>query len=239
MRKSSFLLVLLAAGIIAYGQKTVNDPNAETRNVSGFHAIEVSGGIDLMLSQGNEAVAVSAANTEYRDKIMTKVENGVLKIWFEYKKENGLRIDWGNRKLKAYVSFRNLDRLEASGGSDVDVDGTITVSKLDMGISGGSDFHGKVDVSNLKIDASGGSDVSISGKSQNITLVVSGGSDFNGYDLSADVANVQASGGSDVEITVNRELSASASGGSDVTYKGSGSIRDVKTSGSNIKKVGK
>ena len=239
MRKISFLLSLLVAGIIASGQKTVNDPNAETRNLTGFHAIEVSGGIDLILSQGNEAVVVSAANKEYRDKIMTRVENGVLKIWFEYKKENGLRIDWGNRKLKAYVSYKNLDRLEASGGSDIDVDGTIAVSKLDMEISGGSDFDGKVEITTLKLHASGGSDVSISGKAQNITLDVSGGSDFNGYDLSADIANVEASGGSDVEITVNRELSAHASGGSDVTYKGSGSVRDVKTTGSNIRKVGK
>ena len=237
MKKLFGLCAFLAFAVISIAQKTVNDPNAEKRNVSGFHAIEVSGGIDLYLSQGNEAVAVSAAKTEYRVKIMTKVENGVLKIWYEWK--NGLKVDWGNRKMKAYVSFKNLDRLEASGGSDVDVDGSINVSKLDMEISGGSDFSGKVDIGEMKVGASGGSDVSISGKTTRLRIDASGGSDFSGYELSADVCDVEASGGSDVHITVNKELSANASGGSDVFYKGNGLIRDIKTSSSNIKKVSK
>lgn len=238
MKKLVSLLILAFSFSAVIAQKTVNDPNAEKRNVSGYQAIEVSGGIDLYLSQGNEAVAVSASSTEHRDRIMTKVENGVLKIWYEWK-SNNIRIDWGNRKLKAYVSFKDLDRLEASGGSDVEVDGAIKVSKLDLDISGGSDFSGRVELNELKVQASGGSDVSMSGKTGRLVIDASGGSDFSGYELSADICNVEASGGSDVHVTVNKELSANASGGSDVFYKGSGLIRDIKTSGSSIKKVSK
>jgi len=237
MKKIISLLVLSAIITGASAQKTISDANAQKRNVSGFHAIEISGGIDLYLSQGDEAVAISASKDEYRDKIITEVKNGVLKIWFDWK--SNLRIDWSNRKLKAYVSFKNLDGLEASGGSDVIVDGTIKTTKLDMEISGGSDFKGKVESDDLKINASGGSDVNISGKSAKLTIDASGGSDFSGYDFAADICNVEASGGSDVHVTVNKELTANASGGSDVYYKGSGMIRDLKTGGGSIKKVGK
>ena len=104
---------------------------------------------------------------------------------------------------------------------------------------GGSDFDGKIESDELKIQASGGSDVSISGKAARLTIDASGGSDFKGYDLVSDICNVEASGGSNVHVTVNKELSANASGGSDVFYKGSGLIRDIKTSGSSIKKVSK
>src|SRR5262245_26423656 len=117
MKKIFSLLVVLGLIVTASAQKTVNDANAEKRNVSGFHAIEVSGGIDLYLSQGEEAVAVSAAKIEYRDKIITEVVNGVLKIRFDWK--SNFKIDWGNHKLKAYVSVKNLDALHASGGSDI------------------------------------------------------------------------------------------------------------------------
>ena len=237
MKKILSLLVLTAVITTVSAQKTINDANAQKRNASGFHAIEVSGGIDLYLSQGDESVAVSASKDEYRDKIITEVKNGVLKIWFDWK--SNLKIDWSNRKLKAYVSFKNLDGLEASGGSDVIVDGTIKAPKLDMEISGGSDFKGKVESDDLKINASGGSDVNISGKSAKLTIDASGGSDFSGYDFAADICNVEASGGSDVHVTVNKELTANASGGSDVYYKGSGMIRDLKTGGGSIKKVGK
>ncbi len=235
MKKIPILLFAVSLMIAVSAQKTLTDANAEKRNVTGFHAIEVSGGIDLYLSQGSEAVAVSASKPEYRDRIKTEVKNGVLKIWYEW--NTNFRVDWGNRKLKAYVSFKELDALRGSGGSDIDVDGTIKVSKLDLRISGGSDFSGKVELSELKVEASGGSDVSISGKTGRLNIDASGGSDFSGYELSADICNVEASGGSDVHVTVNKELSASASGGSDVFYKGSGLIRDIKTSSSNIKKV--
>jgi len=237
MKKLFSLLVLTGVIVTASAQRTINDANAQKRNVSGFHAIEVSGGIDLYLSQGDEAVAVSASKDEYRDKIITEVKDGVLKIWFEWK--GNLRIDWGNRKLKAYVSIKNLDGLEASGGSDVLVDGAIKTTKLNMKISGGSDFKGKIESDELKINASGGSEVTVSGKAAKLTIDASGGSDFSGYDFASDICNVEASGGSDVHVTVNKELSANATGGSDIFYKGTGLIRDLKTGGGNIKKVSK
>jgi len=235
MKKIISLLLLAGIFISVSAQKTINDANAVKRNVTGFHAIEVSGGIDLYLSQGNETVVVSASSSEHRDRIRTIVEDGVLKIWYENR--NGLHFDWGSYKLRAYVSVKDLDRLQASGGSDVSTDGVIKMDHLKLRISGGSDFDGKVEVNELNAEASGGSDVSISGKAQRLVIDVSGGSDFKGFELSTDFCNVEASGGSDVYITVNKELSASASGGSDVHYKGNGLIRDLKTSGSSIKKV--
>jgi hypothetical protein len=237
MKKLLVIFAVIGFNNFSNAQHIVNDANAEKRNVSGFHGVDVSGGIDLYISQGQEAVAVSASETKFRDKIKTEVKNGVLKIWYE--SNSNIHIDWSNRKMKAYVSFKNLDMLEASGGSDVKVEGSIAVSKLSLDISGGSDFEGKVNIDDLKVDASGGSDVHISGTAKNINIDASGGSDFKGYELITDNCTVDASGGSDVYITVNKELNAESSGGSDIYYKGNGSIRNLKTSSSNIKKVSK
>src|SRR5947207_7699774 len=235
MRKILVSVLLAGFSIVAIAQKTINDPNAEKRNVSNFHGVEISGGIDLYLSQGEEAVAVSASEAKFRDKIRTEVKNGVLKIWYET--NSNLHLDWGNRKLKAYVSFKNLDVLDASGGSDIKVEGSIDVSKLLMTVSGGSDFDGKVNISDFKVDASGGSDVDISGTAKTINIDARGGSDFKGYELITDNCTVDASGGSDVYITVNKELNAESSGGSDIYYKGNGLIKNLKSGSSSIKKV--
>jgi hypothetical protein len=236
MKKVLSLLLLAASFSATMAQKTINDPNAEKRNVSGYSGISVSGGIDLYLSQGNESVAVSASETKYRDHIKTEVKNGVLTIWYDNKNGNN---NGGNKKLKAYVSFKTLDKLTASGGSDIDVDGTIKTSKLKLDISGGSDFEGKVQATDMDIEASGGSDVDISGSVKNLTLNASGGSDFSGFGLVTDMCDLEASGGSDVEITVNKELKANASGSSDISYKGSGVVKEMKSSGSSsIKKSG-
>jgi Putative auto-transporter adhesin, head GIN domain len=237
MRKLFVLVGLLAFNVFSYAQQIINDPNTEKRNVTGFHSIDVSGGIDLYLSQGQEAVAVSAAEPKFREKIKTEVKNGVLKIWYEY--NSNMRLDWSNRKLKAYVSFKELDMLKGSGGSDIKVAGTLNVPDLSLDISGGSDFEGKVNLNELRVDASGGSDVDISGTAKNLHIDASGGSDFKGYELVTDNCTVDASGGSDVYITVNKELTAESSGGSDIHYKGNGMIKNVKSSNSSIKKVGK
>src|ERR1044072_7757359 len=142
MKKISITILAAFFAIAAIGQKTINDPNVQKRQVSSFTGIEVGGGIDLYLSQGEEAVAVSAAEVKYRDKIITEVKNGVLHIWYDA--QSNFQGNWGGRKLKAYVSFKNLDQLEGSGGSDIKVEGTISVSKLSLHVSGGSDFDGKV-----------------------------------------------------------------------------------------------
>ncbi len=237
--KKVLLIVIAAAFCAALNAQKINDANAEKRTASGYHAVEVSGGIDLYLSEGEESVAVSASETKFRDRIKTEVKNGVLKIWYDYKNPN-VQIEWGNRKMKAYVSYKTLDKVGGSGGSDILVYGTIKSPSLNIDVSGGSDFEGKIEVTDLKIDASGGSDVNISGTVKKADIDASGGSDFKGYELAADICNLQASCGSDVYITINKELTADASGGSDVHYKGAGLIRDVKSSGSSsVKKVSK
>lgn len=236
MKKLILLSIVVLGALASQAQKTVYDANAQVRTARGFHAIQVSGGIDLYLTQGEEAIAVSARDLEDRDRIKTVVENGVLKIWYDWKAGMGF-LKGVNRQLKAYVSYKTLDRLSASGGSDVEVDGTISATKFSLEASGGSDFKGKINAGELTVNASGGSDISIGGKAGKLTADASGGSDVNGYDLVAETATVGASGGSDVELSVTRQLTANASGGSDVRYKGSvTNVTANKSGGSNVRK---
>jgi Putative auto-transporter adhesin, head GIN domain len=233
--KKYFLLPLFGLlSLAALGQKTIHDANAEVRKVGSFHAISVSGGIDLYLAEGDEAVAVSGRDAETTSKIETVVENGVLKISFDWK-EN-IRFT-GQKHLKAYVSFKKIDKLSASGGSDVMLDGNIKSKDFTLSISGGSDFKGSVDVDNLKVEQSGGSDIDIKGRADEVKIDASGGSDFDGYGLTTNNCKVDVSGGSDVNITVNNELRAQASGASDVNMRGPGKIVEKRASGaSDIRK---
>jgi hypothetical protein len=234
IKKHILLLAVFAAtGLMSFAQagKVINDKNAEKRSVKGFHAIDISSGIDLYLSQGgDEAVAVSASDPSYRDKIRTEVENGTLKIFLD---KNGDHWGWGDHKLKAYVSFKDLDALRASGGSDIYAEDGIRGGKLVIELSGGSDMRAKADISgSLTLTQTGGSDSYISGTVSSLTVHASGGSDMHGYDLATQVCNVVVSGGSDVHILVNKELNVNASGGSDVFYKGTAVVKELNSSGS-------
>jgi len=222
-------LVVCVSSVVTFSQtKEINDPNAEVRSVNGFHAIKVSDAIDLYLSQSNsEVVAVSAARAEDRQRIKAEVENGVLKIWFD----NPSKWTRGDKKLRAYISFKSLDKLTASGASDVRVTGIIKTNELNIIMSGASDFEGAIEVNSLTIDLNGASDMSVTGSATNLKVEASGASEFKGYDMQTDNCSAKASGASDIKVTVNKELSAQASGASGVYYKGSGVIRDLKSNG--------
>jgi hypothetical protein len=138
MKKLFSIVCLLGLAAFANAQKIINDPNVEARKVGSFEGVSVSGGIDLFISYGDEAIAVSADKPEYRDRIKTEIENGILKIWYDSK--SGINISFtDDRKLKAYVAYNTLKSLSGSGGSDITVDGTIKTSELKLTISGGSD----------------------------------------------------------------------------------------------------
>jgi hypothetical protein len=227
MKKIIFASLAILSLMAGYAQSG-GDKNLQPRKVSGFQGIQVSGGIDLYLSSGPESVAVGASSTEIRDHIITEVVNGNLRIHLEQNYHTYLQ----NPKMKAYVSISNLKNLDASGGSDVYIQNQINGTDIEIRLSGGSDLKGKLNANHLVINQSGGSDVNISGNVKNLEVDASGGSDLDGYDLVTDYANVHASGGCDSHLTVNKELRIVASGGSDVSYKGTGSVKEVKSSGS-------
>lgn len=234
MKKVSILFFLFV-GIYQVqaqnGKNLVFDANAEVRSVKGFTGVEVSGAIDLYLSQGKEeAVAISASNPEALSRIKTEVRNGKLHIYFD-----GSGWNWktwsNNNKMKAYITFIELHKLEASGACNIKTADLISSDDLKIQLSGASDFTGEVKAVKLKLDASGASNFRISGTAENANIDASGACDIKAYDLKTEYLKVDASGASVVRITNNKELSAEASGGSTIFYKGTGLIRDISTSG--------
>src|ERR1700753_683998 len=197
----AFLVGCLLVTSVHAQETVIEDPNAELRPVKGYHGIKVSNAIDLYLSKGEEdKVVVSAKELKIRDRIKTEVVNGILIIRLE-----GKWWHMGNNKLKAYVSYTMLDEITATGASNVYVDGVITGDKLDLNLSGASDFKGAVKVNQLSLDQSGASDSHITGQvSGTATIRSSGASDVKGFDLVVESCSAHASGASDIRITVNK-----------------------------------
>jgi hypothetical protein len=234
MKKFTLTCLPILFVIALSAQKQINDPNAQVRNVSGFHAIRIGSGIDLYLTQSStEAVAVSANNVEDRDHIITVVEKGVLKIKFDENIWKLWRIK--GRKLKAYVSIINIDHIDISAGSDVMVDGSLKSTNFSMDVSSGASFNGKVEATALNVDQSSGAKVVLSGSAGDMSIDGSSGAHFHGYDFVVNNCKADMSSGAKAEITVTKELSADVSSGGHVSYKGAGVIRRIKSSsGGNV-----
>ena len=216
----------------------VSDANAEKRTLSGsFTTIKISDGIDLMLTQGNEeSIAVSASDQKYMERFKTEVVDGTLKIYYDNK-----GMIWNSnekRKLKAYVSFKTLQQLDASSGANVNAKSILKLNDLKMVFSSGAQFTGQVDIGEMEVSQNSGAEINISGKADKLKVDINSGAMFKGFDLAVDYCDAKASSGAGVRISVNKELNAKASSGGGVRYKGNGVIKDINVhSGGIVKKA--
>lgn len=231
-------LALVITGSIVSAQKTINDPNAQKRTVSEFHGIEVGTGIELTLTEGSsEEIAVSAATTEFRDRIVTKVENGILKIYYDNKLGAVNKIKQ-TKHLKAYVSYKTLDMLDAYTGAEVEINGVLKAAFLDMKANTGALVSGEVDINTLKVSQNTGSKITLSGKAEKLDIHGDTGSKFKGENLSTSTCNVAVSTGAIVSVKVEKELQVKANTGGSVKYKGNAIIREIKTNtGGSVSKI--
>jgi len=238
MRKI-FLSVLLVASLSnLLAQKTINDPNAEKRIVSGFHGINVGTGIKLIISEGSsEDVVVSAAKIEYREKIVTIVEKGILKIYYE-NKFGAINGNKEKKELKAYVSYKTLDELDANTGSQIEIDGILSATSLVMKVNTGSTVKGAVKANEVKVDQNTGSVVTLTGQVGKLDVDGDTGSMFKGIDLQTNNCNATATTGAGVYITVQKEHYVKANTGGFVKYKGDAGIKEIKTNtGGSVSKI--
>jgi len=219
--------LFFAAIIIGFSALAGNSEKTETRNLSGFKGVDVSAGIDLYITMGETESVKIVADDEIIGKIITEVKDGVLHI---YLKQNNW-FNWnGNETRKAYVTIKELNRIEASSGSDVKSENTLKGEDLKVRVSSGAGVNVDVYFKNLDIDTSSGSDAKVTGKVKNLKVNSSSGSGINAGEMESVICNANASSGSDITVKVSEELYANASSGADVKYYGNPSVKDIDES---------
>lgn len=233
----SFLLLAIS-GTVLLAQKTINDAHAEKRNVRSFHGIEVATGIKLVITAGpTEEVAVSAATAEFRNRIVTEVENGVLKIHYDSKLGSVNRVN-ESKGLKAWVSYKSLDLLNVNTGAKLEISGVLQSVSLNLKSNTGGIVEGEVNINTLTITQSTGSKITLTGKADNLEIEGGTGSKLEGEDMSTINCNVNAGTGARVTIKAEKELQVKATTGGNVKYKGNAMIREIKTNtGGSVSKI--
>ena len=238
--KKALLSFFLLAGLVTvtFGQKTINDANAQKRNVSGFHGIDVATGIELTLTKGStEEVAVSASEVEFRDKIVTEVVNGILKIHYETK-TGAINRRNESKHLRAYVSYKTLDKLIVTTGAEVTIDGVLEATNLELKANTGGLVKGEVNISTLDVNQDTGSKITLSGRVEKLQAEGSTGSKFMGENLNTNTCSADMGTGAGIYISVDKELNVKANTGGYVKYKGNAGIRDIKTNtGGTVSKI--
>lgn len=234
MKTFTKILFLFMIAFASYGTVIAGSSDeTQLRKPGSFDAIKVSTGIDLYLTMGNTEELKVVADDDIIDDLKTEVEDGTLKIYM--KRNNWFNWGSGHKTKKVYVTVKELGKLSASSGSDVESTNTLEGESLEVKCSSGSDLKLEVYYKNLSVDTSSGSDSKLRGKVKTLRVEASSGSDIDAGKLESSICYAKARSGSDVTINVSSELYADASSGSDINYYGSPAIIDIdKSSGGDV-----
>jgi hypothetical protein len=177
---------------------------SESRDLSGFHALNISGGIQVDVAAGREFKVEVEADDNLLQAIKTEVDGGVLRIHTEGK------ISTSN-SMKVRISAPNID--------DVDASGAITMNMSN------------IKNENLSIESSGGSKITVSGETENLRAELNGATKLDAEGLITRDADIEANGACKANVNVSQRLRADASGASQITYAGSPSQVEKSTNG--------
>ncbi len=194
--------------------------------VGDFKAVDVRKGFDLYLTKGEAPAVRIEADENIMPHIQVRVEGNTLII-------TSRKNIWRSRALKAYVTYTELEAIDASGGSDVYGKSKVKTESFALSISGGSDAELDIEAVKLEANLSGGSDLELEYAGEELNLSASGGSDAKLTLKKLNKSVFSTSGGSDVSVIGEcKNLTLNASGGSDFNARAFNvAIADITASG--------
>lgn len=168
----------------------------QSRDVEPFESIEIGGAFELIVHvdpSATQRVEVSG-DDNIVPEVTTKVSAGELDVQIE----NGIvrpKLD-----LRVEIWVPSLTKLEASGASDITIEG----------------LHGE----SFELDLSGASETNLRGAVDRFEVDSSGASDLDARELHAKVVALELSGAGNAEVWASDRLDADVSGAGNVHYFG-------------------
>ena len=229
---ATIVALLFGSCTMSFNGETIKGSGNVTtreRNLKGFTKIEVSRGLECEVTQGSAFSVKVVADDNLQDGIITKVENGTLKITSKY--NNYFNVE--SRKVK--VTLPRVDELQTTSGSELTTNGVIKSNNILLKSSSGSDLTAFVESEKIRLESSSGSDLKVKGKAIEVTTSSSSGSDIDAKELLANNVNAQSSSGSDTDVHPLVSLDAKASSGSSIDYHARPkTIRKEESSGGSV-----
>jgi hypothetical protein len=239
MRPAAFLLFISCAISISScdfwdGERVKgNGVSAnQQRQVGNFDGISVMGGMDIIVSSGQNSLKIEA-DQNLLEYIETRNNGGTIEV---YTKE-GYNLD-PRSGIKIYATAPSFDELHVSGSGKISSQGKITGSSvLHTEISGSGDILMEADAPKIETEISGSGSSSIKGTTKDFSVRISGSGNVHCFDLLSENTEIDIAGSGNAEVYASKSLDVDIAGAGDVRYKGNPSIKQNTSGSGDIRKV--
>lgn len=233
-----FLLILLitASGCRdIFGKRIRGNGHVttESRNISSFHSVDVSGAINVYVKYDSVSSVKVEADENLLEYIEVHNEDGTLHI------HEADRVNLKpSRSIKVHVAGPDFKRFEASGACDIISENRVNGSEgILIDLSGASNI--KMELKSPKVDAelSGAGKIELKGETKDFKVDGSGSTNIKCFELMAENVEVKISGAGDADVFASVKLDVRVSGAGSVRYKGDASVSQNISGAGSVKKV--
>lgn len=229
--------------------------SGESRSVGEFAGVQVSTGVIVNFKQESPTSVKVIADADKLQYIITKVDNGVLKVYIENKGQRNLKF----KNISVNVSAPRIDNIKTSSGAIFNAVNNISEDALSVDLSSGSVVNGNFNINNTAkvelssgavinstinskiatIKASSGAMANLTGKANAGSIDVSSGAVCNGEKFQFNELEAEATSGAVLSGHAVERLKATASSGGTIKYKGNPVINSniSKTSGGSLRQI--
>lgn len=211
---------------------------SKTYDVAPFTAIEISSGINAVVTVGGatQSVVAESPNQQELDELIVEVRAGKLHAHTDWDIFD--LFDWraDDRRTTITIKVPALTAAEANSGADIAVSG-ISGDSVKLVSSSGADLEAtNVSGKSFDLNASSGADLTVAGSCESARINSSSGSDLSAERLLCAEVEVNASSGSDAEVYASASLSANVSSGASVdVYGRPATVEDEVSSGGDVR----
>ncbi len=209
------------------GVKGSGNVVSQTRTVSGFDRVAVSGSGQLSIVQDNQESLTIETDDNLLPLIKSELSGGWLRIGPDHV---NLR---PSKTIQYTLHLKNLREVQLSGALGATAP-SINTDRLQFGISGSGNIHvDKLEADDLNVQVSGSGDISLVGHVKTQEIHISGSGTYSAADLQSENATISVSGSGDATVWARGALTGHVSGSGDVKYYGSPQVNSqVSGSGS-------
>jgi hypothetical protein len=225
MRVFSALISLVAAAMLPVvaawvaGCNSLGSPavrgsgvvGTETRELSGFTEIRLSGTGEVTVEQGD----TESLTVEAEDNILPLLESRVIDGRLMLGARDNVSVR-PTRPIRYRVTLKELTGLGVSGSGSFKVQG--------------------VDTPRLAADISGSGSAKLAGRADDVRLSISGSGDYDAAGLASQTAEVVISGSGSATVNTSRRLVAKVSGSGSVHYLGDPTIEQHVSGSGSVKR---
>ncbi|HNZ71827.1 MAG TPA: head GIN domain-containing protein [Prolixibacteraceae bacterium] len=239
MKKSLFIVTLIFASVVVaeasslfWGQivKGNGKVTKENRSVNSFQGVSASAGINVYLFAGDEEKVIVETDENLQDCLITKVKGNTLECYFDCNIRK-------STKTNVYVTYRKINHIHASSGSNVTGETPIKAQELEIKANSAADIKAEVYANTIECYVASGADVELDGKASHFKGRADSGADLKAQDLTAETADVNSSSGANIQIAVTKSIDADASSGGNVEYFGKPQNENVhESSGGDVRR---